>query len=529
VKSFIFFALAATAFAQVTHWEKQESRVALSFAQGTGILEWVTDSSFRYLRSWDVPLRGIERLSQTPVVFEAEEQNGRIVLRSANVIVEIPRETGLLEIRRRGGNPLLTELKPATRDQNRISLERSLAGQERISGLMYGLAMRNTQGTTERARYLSNLGYGEVISNAREVSFDIGKSEPGKILFELRGAPYLETFFTADPAAKGTFEEWASYLGDSWELKQHYLEPLRRNQLPSRALLADSTQLSTWKLFEIFFRRLSAWSMTDVLYPAVDTKVLKDVPEEIRRRAGQLIALFPIVVNSGDLTPQELSVRKSWTPYLITYAREAHDRGFPIWRPIAMQFPRDAARAGIEDVIMLGDELLLVPQLDAVSEREVDLPMGIWMDWHTGRVYPGRQRTHVPLAKDHLTILVKNGSLVPYDPLAEHRRMELHYFPNIGGEFFLWEPEPEQNTQFHASPAADAIRLEIESKVTRTYEWIVRQSKRPKTVVEGATVYKEVTQAQLAPNTWFYDSGRQELHVVVKGDAGADPIIMVTF
>ena len=53
-------------------------------------------------------------------------------------------------------------------------------------------------------------------------------------------------------------------------------------------------------------------------------------------------------------------------------------------------------------------------------------------------------------------------------PLAAKHAMELHYFPSLGGEFFLWETDKRGNSQFHAAPAGDFTRVEIESQVTRT-------------------------------------------------------------
>ena len=68
--------------------------------------------------------------------------------------------------------------------------------------------------------------------------------------------------------------------------------------------------------------------------------------------------------------------------------------------------------------------------------------------------------------------------------------MELHYFPSLGGEFFLWEPDVNDNSQFHAAPAGDYVRVEIESQKRRTYEWILHHMKSPREVAEDSGSYQ---------------------------------------
>lgn len=154
-----------------------------------------------------------------------------------------------------------------------------------------------------------------------------------------------------------------------------------------------------------------------------------------------------------------------WAPFLAAYDREVEDRGMPIVHTLVMQFPRDPNAHAEADVIMLGDELLAVPKCAGV----IELPQGIWTDLESGREYKGHTRYQSPA---DLSMLARNGSIVP---LANGHVIELHYFPKLGGEFFIYEPELGEYTQVHAAPAGDFWRLEIESKVARTYEWIVHR------------------------------------------------------
>jgi hypothetical protein len=127
-------------------------------------------------------------------------------------------------------------------------------------------------------------------------------------------------------------------------------------------------------------------------------------------------------------------------------------------------------------------------------------------------------------------MLVRNGSIIPFGGMEPGEPMELHYFPSLGAEFFLWEPDVEENSQYHASPTADFWRLEIESKKDRIYEWIFHHKPRAKTVVEGNQRYQEVRDRKLLkPGTWWHDTTLNNLHVMVEGGAGQDRIVNIGF
>lgn len=165
-----------------------------------------------------------------------------------------------------------------------------------------------------------------------------------------------------------------------------------------------------------------------------------------------------------------------WAPFLGAYDREVEDRGLPLLRPLVMQFPRDPNVHARVDVIMLGDELLAAPKCAGAFE----LPQGIWTDLESGRQYKGHTQFQSPAP---LTLLARNGSIVP---LADGDIIELHYFPKLGAEFFIFEPDLGEYTQVHAAPAGDFWRLEIESKVDRTYKWIVHRPGRGSWQVRAA-------------------------------------------
>jgi len=74
------------------------------------------------------------------------------------------------------------------------------------------------------------------------------------------------------------------------------------------------------------------------------------------------------------------------------------------------------------------------------------------------------------------------------------------------------------------------MRLQIESKKERVYQWVVHHIERPSEVSFGERKYRPVSSFQaLDDRTWFYDTAQKNLHVRVAMKAGEDCIINVAF
>ena len=124
-------------------------------------------------------------------------------------------------------------------------------------------------------------------------------------------------------------------------------------------------------------------------------------------------------------------------------------------------------------------------------------------------------------------MFARNGSIVP---LSGAGSLELHYFPKLGAEFFIYEETAGDYSQVHAAPAADIMRLEIESKVDREYTWIVHHLDSIKSVASGDTKLSEVQNAaELRSRSWYYDHVRKDLYVRDHVTAGQDHIINLSF
>ncbi len=108
--------------------------------------------------------------------------------------------------------------------------------------------------------------------------------------------------------------------------------------------------------------------------------------------------------------------------------------------------------------------------------------------------------------------------------------MVLHYMPKLAAEFFLFEPQVAEYTQMHAAPALDLMRLEIESKTARSYEWIVHHTPPAREVKTGEQLHRQVTdRKQLRPGTSYYDREQQNLHICVQVGAGETGLTHIAF
>jgi hypothetical protein len=108
--------------------------------------------------------------------------------------------------------------------------------------------------------------------------------------------------------------------------------------------------------------------------------------------------------------------------------------------------------------------------------------------------------------------------------------MVLRYFPKLGAEFFLYETEAGDISQFHAAPAGDFMRLEVESKRDRVYEWIIHHVPAPQSVKEGSTEFTRAGSAEaMKPGNWRFDERTGNLHVRMEGPAGEDRIVNIRF
>ena len=511
-------------------WERQGNRFTLKLDDGRAELDWVSASTIRFARDWTGQPSRNRPGGSDPVEVSDFDAGLAVEFRTRYLVLEIRKSDLRLTVKDGQGEMLMAETAGVRREGGAVVLESSLGVSEHIYGLgmqtLGALDRRGAKLDTERAYLWSSAGYGRYFPAGERHAFDLGA---GRCRVEIPGASRVEHYLYYGPAPKEILEQHLAVAPQVTAWSPADLEVLKPDRLPEYAVRLPGAAASGWDALAETVTRLNHASLSAVQMPVFDLGAFAGAPEPLRLRAAQLAKVAPLVAASRgaeEVTRWRLRLR----PYLYAYFQEAHDRGIPILRPLIVQFARDPEAAKHSDVFMFGDEFLAAPVFSPDGRRALYLPMGIWMDLRTNQTYNGRRTIDIEAPAGELPLFVKNGAIVPFleDPNSD--RIAAHYFPKLGGEFFIFEPEAGDHTQLHASPAGDFYRFEIESKVDRDYEWVAHHLPSPKTVACGETAFAKVeSRERLRPGTWFHDDAAGNLHIRVHASAGSDIIVNVTF
>ncbi len=523
---------------------RDENCFTFQVQDGRALLEWVSASTFRFCRGWG-PDTCTNRVF-TGVEVEISEQNtaNALILQTEHLKVEI--EKSSLRIRvwnRREGRQLMADAAPPARTADGVVVERLSPPEERFFGLGVRADKRiESRGeviVASRPFLLSTMGYGVYYPASGRYEFDLARSRPDRCRIQGQGAGWLEYYFHYGPTPKEVMEEHKEVVESGVYLQPLHFALLTQRQLPKRATLLPSPEEGTWDSLRGTLRALIHGSMSAVALPAMDLSPYQSANEPLLRRAAQLARVVPLVygANLARPDPEAMSVqqslarfRRDYAAFFLAYAQDIRERGHPIIHPLPLQFPKDAFGYGIDDEFLLGDEILVAPLLHEGTRRSVYLPMGSWTDLRTNVRYPGRRVVKMEAGEEGPILLAKNGSIVPVGVQEGGAVMTLHYFPRLAAEFFLFEPDSGEYTQIHASPAGDQIRLEVEAKRERTYEWVVHHLSNVSKVVGNGVEYARVSDAKsLKRGAWHYDRARENLHVRLEARSEGHDVIYVHF
>jgi hypothetical protein len=451
-------AVAAVLVAVVPHG----NRIELKLDRGAAEVAWLSSSSFRFRRAFDGALPKITWADKDAVEVKIVETPAGVEFGTRHVTLFLSRRGLLARVRTTAGEALMEDLsEPVSRD-GVLRFERAAEEGTRFFGLgpraEMNLDLRGRRVRASTPLLISSAGFGEFHAAPGEYTFDLAATARDRYAVEARGTRLVDYCFYYGPAPKEVFEE-------------HLLMRAEAGIAP-----ADVVARGSWETLRDTILRMVQASMSGTAIPTFDLRPYLGAPEALRRRARQFGTVAPSLIFGNTSNIEDL--RKRLKTFFATYELEVRDRGFPILHPLPFQFPSDARGDRHGDQFMVGDELLAAPIYTPSGRRSVYLPQGIWTELATGREYKGRQV--IEIESNELPLFGRNGTILPLDPLKRGEPMVLHYFPKLGAEFFVLEPELADYTQVHAGPAADVMRLEIESKVARVYEWVVHHAGAPK-------------------------------------------------
>ncbi|MEM7434253.1 MAG: TIM-barrel domain-containing protein [Myxococcota bacterium] len=104
-----------------------------------------------------------------------------------------------------------------------------------------------------------------------------------------------------------------------------------------------------------------------------------------------------------------LGRRYKLLPYLYTVFREAASSGLPVMRPVFFADPTDLRLRSEDRAFLLGDDLLVLPQLSKEEAHDFCLPKGRWRPV----TLPGEDLDASPA---HPALRIREGSIIPVGP-----------------------------------------------------------------------------------------------------------------
>jgi hypothetical protein len=490
---------ALAALATVLAFAPHGNRIDLQLDRGAAELTWLSPSAFHFRRTLEGPLAQPKPAAAPAVRLEIDDTPAALRVRSQFLELTVRKHGVLIRVRALDGSPLMNDATEPQPSGAGVMWERELLPTARYYGLgprtdpVFDL--RGKVQSTSSPWVFSTAGFAEFHAAAGAYHFDF--TAPGR--YRIRG-PAVDYFFYYGPTLKQVMEEHKSAQG----------VPALWN--------AASDRFGSWATLRAALLRIVHGSLSAMLSPTLDLKPYDNAPPELAARARQLGSLV------AEVVPGRAGVsgfRTQLESFFTVYALEAHEKGFPLWHPLPFQFPDDPECARHADEFMLGDEMLVAPIVEPGNRRTLYLPQGIWTSLATNEVFTGRRT--IAVETPTLPVFARNGTIVPLDSPGG---MVLHYFPKLGAEFFLAEDDGATWTQVHAAPAADIMRLEIESKKDRDYEWVIHHVGRPSEVGFDGIKWRE-SPTPLPDRTWFYDPLRKDLRIHLRVPANTDAIINV--
>jgi hypothetical protein len=494
---------ALAAVATLLSFTPHGNRIEFRLDHGSAEMVWLSNSTFHFRRSLDEPLPAFtEKASNEPASIHIDDSPGALRVTSQYLDVTIQKHGLLLHVKKTDGTTLSTDLSEPRPDETGVVWDRAMPADARYYGLgpipSPTLDLRGSAVNAEMPFLISTAGFAEYHLGAGPFRFDFTGADRYRV-----EAPRVDYYFYYGPTVKQIFKE-------------------RNTAGPSTHAWRAPVPTMDWNGLRDSVLRLVHAAMSGVLEPGVDLNPFNAAAPMLQQRARQILSLVPTV------TPGTVGLsgfRKQLDADFAAYVPEIEYHGYPMWHPLPFQFADDAECARHADEFMLGDEMLVAPIYDPSGKRSLYLPQGVWTNLETNETITGRRT--ITVETQSLPVFARNGTIIP---LSVANGMALHYFPKLGAEFFLLEQDLGDYSQAHAAPAADIMRLEIESKKDRDYQWVVHHIDKPASVGFEGAAYREVGSVkEIADHTWFYDASQKNLQVRVHAKANEDCIINLTW
>lgn len=110
-------------------------------------------------------------------------------------------------------------------------------------------------------------------------------------------------------------------------------------------------------------------------------------------------------------------LRAKLIPYLYTWAQETTKTGWPLLRPLTLEYPSDKNCRENVHQYLLGRDIMI-----AAFNKQVYFPEGEWKDYWTGEVIKGKQEKMVSWPNNRGGgLYIRSGAIIPFGPLMQCR------------------------------------------------------------------------------------------------------------
>lgn len=161
-------------------------------------------------------------------------------------------------------------------------------------------------------------------------------------------------------------------------------------------------------------------------------------------------------------------------PFLYSLAWEAHTRGLPLMRPLALHYPTDPNVWELGYQYLLGADLLVAPVTRAGGAAwPVYLPAGDWFDFWTGERQVGGRAISVATPLDTVPVFVRGGAIIPLGPVMQRTDerpldvLTLVVYPGGPGALSLYEDDGATQAYRGGQHALTEIRSSFDDGVVR--------------------------------------------------------------
>lgn len=182
-----------------------------------------------------------------------------------------------------------------------------------------------------------------------------------------------------------------------------------------------------------------------------------------------------------DAQKEAIRLRYDLVPYIYTMARECHETGISLCRPMYYDYPNNDEAYYFSREYMFGDDFLIcpigAPMENGSSKVKVWLPQGNdWFEWQTGTLLKGGQTLDRGFTINEYPIYIKAGSIIPmYDESVMNLQddtscVRICVFPGGTGKGRMYEDNGNDKryeteyayTNFTTSfPEANTLEIEV--------------------------------------------------------------------